>query len=58
MGVFFVICLKFAIKRLYLTLYGPNQAYFGLFLTVLGILLQPLLYFNLLGAGEENQVMR
>ena len=39
--VFSVICLKFAIKRLHLTLYGQNQAYFRLFLAVLNVLLPP-----------------
>ena len=39
--VFSVICHKFAIKRLHLTLYGQNQAYFRLFLTVLNVLLPP-----------------
>jgi len=38
-----VICFKFAIKRLPLTIYRYvlKKAYFGLLLTVLNVLLQP-----------------
>jgi len=51
--------LKFAIKRLRLTLYGENQDYFGLPDCVECFSLAPnLLYFNVVAAGEKNQVMR